>query len=283
MAPLTARAYAKINIGLHIVRRRLDGYRDIETIFHRVDLCDDLAFEAAPALSLVCSDPSIPTDETNLCMKAATMLRAYARIGAGARITLTKRIPAGAGLGGGSSDAAATLRGLARLWDVRIPERDLAAMALAIGSDVPYFLGEGSALGRGRGELLDFFRLDLPYWIVVATPRVHVSTAWAYAQTPIPVRPPGEDLRSVVLAHVADARSYRARLQNDFEPLVLAAHREVAAAKEALEGAGAEFAQMSGSGSSVYGLFASEQSARTALGALRACRLSLTAPHFQPS
>jgi 4-diphosphocytidyl-2-C-methyl-D-erythritol kinase len=283
MAPITARAYAKINIGLRIVRRRLDGFRDIETIFHRVDLHDDLAFEEAPALSLVCSDPSIPTDETNLCMKAATILRAHARSGAGARITLTKRIPAGAGLGGGSSDAAATLRGLARLWDVRVSEEELSAMALAIGSDVPYFLGEGSALGRGRGEILDFFQLDLPYWIVVATPRVHVSTAWAYAQTAIPVRPPGADLRSVVLVNLADARRYRELLQNDFEPLVLAAHREVAWAKQSLEASGAEFAQMSGSGSSVYGLFSSEQGARSAAGALSACRVSLTAPHFQAS
>jgi 4-diphosphocytidyl-2-C-methyl-D-erythritol kinase len=261
----------------------LDGYRDIETIFHRVDLCDDLAFEAAPALSLVCSDPSIPTDETNLCMKAAALLRSRAGAGAGARITLTKRIPAGAGLGGGSADAAATLYGLARLWNVRLPEAELASIALAIGSDVPYFLGEGSALGRGRGEILDFFELDLPYWIVVATPRVHVSTAWAYAQTQVPVRPPGQDLRSVVLVHRADARSYRGLLQNDFEPLVLGTHREVASTKQTLEGAGAEFAQMSGSGSSVYGLFKAEADARAALGALQACRVSLTAPHFQPS
>jgi 4-diphosphocytidyl-2-C-methyl-D-erythritol kinase len=280
---ITERAYAKINIGLHLLRRRPDGYRDIETVFHRVDLWDELTIEEAPSLSLRSSDPSIPSDDTNLCMKAAALLRAHCGTSAGAAMTLTKRIPAGAGLGGGSADAAAALRGLAALWRAPLPEAELAALALSVGSDVPFFLGRGSAFGQGRGEILEYFNLDLPYWIVLATPDVHISTAWAYEQTVIPARPAGPPVKQIVTEHLRDARRYMTLLRNDFEPLVLRTHPEVASVKQALYLHGAEFAQMSGSGSSVYGLFREEASARASARALPSCRVSLTAPGFQPA
>lgn len=279
---MNERAYAKINIGLHLLGRRPDGYREIETVFHRIDLYDDLSFAPSGSLTLACSDPSLPVDASNLCLKAAALLQQHSSPSRGAAISLTKRIPLGAGLGGGSSDAAATLRGLSRLWDLRISSEELARIALEAGSDVPFFLGKGSALGRGRGELLEYFHLDLPSWIVVAYPNVHVSTAWAYENSAIPARPAGASLRETVLGHRASPQRYMTLLRNDFEPLVLRTHPVVAELKQSLYLQGAEFAQMSGSGSSVYGLFQDEERARAAAEAMRGHRVSVTPPHFQP-
>ncbi len=279
---MTERAYAKINIGLHILRKRPDGYRDIETMFHRIDLYDEIAFERAPNVTLSCTDPSLPVDGTNLCVKAAELLQERCSIKEGAAMRLTKKVPSGAGLGGGSSDAAATLRGLARLWNKDIPSDTLSALALELGADVPFFLGRTSAYGLGRGERLEYVTLDIPFWIVVATPDIHVSTAWAYEHSAIPTRNGGPTLKESVTAHLHDPKRYLTLVRNDFEPLVLRTYPAVAAVKQALYIRGAEFAQLSGSGSSVYGLFRDEEQARGAVLALSEHRTSLTRPGFRP-
>ena len=276
------RAYAKINIGLLLVRKRHDGYRDIETVFHRIDLYDELSFEPSLLVTLACSDPSLPTDADNLCMKAAGLLREKFAVAKGAEMTLTKHIPAGAGLGGGSSDAAAVLKGLTRLWELELSHQELAALALEIGSDVPFFLGKSSACGQGRGEELDYFTLDIPCWIVVVYPNIHISTAWAYEHSEIPGRTSGASLKQIVTEHSRNPQRYMTLIRNDFEPLVLRSYPVIAAVKQTLYLQGAEFAQLSGSGSSVYGLFGDEQHARQAADALREYRVTLTAPHFQP-
>jgi 4-diphosphocytidyl-2-C-methyl-D-erythritol kinase len=279
---MTLRAYAKINIGLHLLRRRPDGYRDIETVFHRIDLCDELSFAPSASVTLRSTDPSLPSDGTNLCVKAALLLRERYAVSDGAAMTLTKRIPMGAGLGGGSSDAAATLLGLAEFWRLSPARGELAALALEIGSDVPYFLGTGSAYAQGRGERLEPLGLEIPWWIAVATPDVHVSTAWAYEHSAIPPRSAGPPLKESVMEHLSDPKRYLTLVRNDFEPLILKTYPAIAAAKQTLYLAGAEFAQLTGSGSSVYGLFREESHARAALGALADCRTSLTAPGFRP-
>jgi 4-diphosphocytidyl-2-C-methyl-D-erythritol kinase len=265
-------APAKINLGLEVLARRADGYHDINTIFHRIGLADTVALASREhAISLSCNSPDIPTDERNLCVRAALALRTHARSDHGAHIDLFKRIPDGAGLGGGSSDAAAVLRALVQLWQLDIDERELAAIAATIGSDVPYFLRDGSAHATGRGELLTYFPLDLPYDIVVAHPGVRVPTAWAYgALRHEGVKTP-TDLPAVWREHLHEPSMLRAMVRNDFEAAVCTEYPAIARLRNALAEAGADLVLMSGSGSAVFGLFASSHAAM-------ACERSLDAP-----
>ncbi len=283
--PLQTRAYAKINLGLSVVRRRPDGYHDIETVFHRIDLYDRLTFEEGDEILLRTGSAEIPGDERNLCYRAAALLREYLGHRKGVVITLDKRIPVGAGLGGGSSDAATTLRSLVSLWNVSVPDDDLATMALKLGSDVPYFLNFGSALAKGRGEILEYFQLMLPYAILVANPGIHVSTPWAYSQISPPREQHHESLKCTLLDNLDTPSELARRLRNDFEDVVFREFPAVGRLKQEMISAGASFALMSGSGSTVYGLFREERKARL-LGkhlADSGLLVSITAPMFTPS
>jgi len=280
---MNLKAYAKINLGLRILRKREDGFHDIETVFHRVNVFDEIALEPSNTLSMECTDTNIPTDERNLCMRAARLLQQETRAIRGVHIHLKKHIPAGAGLGGGSSDAASTLLGLNAFWNLNLSHEMLKSLAIKLGADVSYFLRNGSAYATGRGELLDYFSLNIPYWIVVAYPNIHVTTSWAYQNTHITHPTSHIPLEEIVLNHLTDPLQLTQLLHNDFEPLVLTAHPAISRLKNVLYTSGAVFAQMSGSGSSVYGFFTSEQAASGAVDALRKeHRVFLTPPNFQP-
>ncbi len=276
-------AYAKINIGLFVEEKRPDGYHNLLTVFHRVDLADTIRFSPAEKILVDSDDPAAPGDESNLCHRAAAALRALAGIQAGVRIELRKKIPVGAGLGGGSSDAATVLSHLPAFWGISVDEAALRTIALGLGSDVPYFLRSGSALARGRGELLEYFDLQIPYTILLCNPGIHVATGWAYARvTPRPA--PAEDLRSIILDGLRDPAGLSRGLRNDFEPAVFAAHPEIADLKTTMLDRGAVFASMSGSGSSVFGFFSSAETA-SALAEVyrrRGMTASITSPSFRP-
>ncbi|MBL0174410.1 MAG: 4-(cytidine 5'-diphospho)-2-C-methyl-D-erythritol kinase [Ignavibacteria bacterium] len=282
---MTLLAHAKINLGLHILRRRDDGYHDIETVFHRVGIADEIAFtKKERGVRFTCDDPAMPVDEGNLCVRAAIALFEATGYDGGIGIDLRKRIPAGAGLGGGSADAAAVLRAAIALLDISIAEDDLHGIAAELGSDVPYFLHPGSAHATGRGELLSYFVLRLPYWIVVVYPGVHVSTPWAYGQFRPDVSLPIRNLRELLLTHIDDPVTLVNTLRNDFEPIVFRAHEDVMRAKEILYRTGADFALMSGSGSSVFGLFRDETYAReSAAFFAKTWPAFLTPPYFTPA
>ena len=177
---MTAKSYAKINLGLHVVGKRSDGFHNIETIFHRINLFDELNIENSDDISISCSNPSIPTDGNNLCWKAVESLRKSLGVNNGAHITIKKNIPVGAGLGGGSSNAAAILMELPKMWNMSIEQSLLENLALQLGSDVPFFLLNSSAYAEGRGEVLQKIDLTIPYWIVLINPNIHISTPWAY-------------------------------------------------------------------------------------------------------
>ncbi len=284
---MQVQAHAKLNLGLWVLDRRTDGFHNLLTIFHRIRLADSIDVEATERAIVVSSDsPDIPCDESNLCWKAADALRRRAGTNKGAAIRLTKRIPVGAGLGGGSSDAAAVLLSLVALWQLPLNETALAETALEVGSDVPYFLRRGSAVARGRGEQLRYVDLRLPYWIVVVTPRTRIATRWAYEELgryreSEPVKRTEPPPSSGVHTQPLDLSLW---MHNDFEAPVFAAHREIHDIKRALLGAGAEYALMSGSGSSVFGLFASEQSATAAAECFGSPMIvSLTEPNFSPA
>lgn len=278
-------AYAKINIGLRIIERRADGFHSIETIFHRIHLSDTLTLApAANGIRLTCSDPTVPSDHTNLCWRAVEALQAECRTDLGAVMHLHKRIPSGAGLGGGSSDAAAVLRHLPALWNKRVPDVRLRELGAGLGSDVPFFLQDASAYAEGRGERLTPFALSLPYWILLVNPGIHVSTPWAYGEFSKKLSagcivPRG----SLFSAAEKTMRPLAAVMVNDFEEVVFPVHPDIAAIKDALLAAGAAHALLSGSGSSVFGLFDDERSVRTANDEFaRRYFTSLTEPHFIP-
>jgi 4-diphosphocytidyl-2-C-methyl-D-erythritol kinase len=251
-------APAKLNLGLRVLRKRPDGFHDLETAFVPLGWADGLTATPAGTLTLSCSDASLPTDASNLVVRAGRARARHASVEPCATLTLVKRVPYGAGLGGGSSDAAAALRLLARLWKLDVPEAELHALATGLGSDVPFFLLGAPALATGRGELLTPLMGDdgtawrCPFALVVVVPPVHVATAEAYRLV-VPDARPRPDLRATVLSD--DLGCWTRELTNDFEAPLVARHPAIGAARDALREAGAGYAAMSGSGSAVFGAF----------------------------
>jgi 4-diphosphocytidyl-2-C-methyl-D-erythritol kinase len=271
MYSMTLRAFAKINLSLHVKGVRSDGYHEIQTIFQTIDLFDRLTFEDRRGpFTILCSAPEVPTDRTNLVWKAADALwQAAGRIGGpcDARIILDKQIPVEAGLGGGSSDAAATLVGLRRLWKVQIPPERLWAIAAALGADVPYFLAGGTALGLGRGDEIYALEELPPLPVVLVVPTFGVSTRdayiWVDAHGPRPA-----PASSLVFGGLWDGPAWP--FANDFEPAVATHHPFITRAKAELVSRGAVHAAMSGSGSTIFGVFTSTRAAKMAAKTLQA-------------
>jgi 4-diphosphocytidyl-2-C-methyl-D-erythritol kinase len=174
-------AAAKVNLTLEVLGRRGDGYHEVRTVMQTIDLADRVALEECDAIELTTKAPGVPTDSTNLAMKAALALRDAARIEHGVRIALDKRIPVAGGLGGGSTDAAAVLLGLNRLWRLRWPLARLEEIAVTLGMDVPFFLRGGAALGTGRGECLKPLQ-TVGLSLVLVSPGIAVSTAETYGR-----------------------------------------------------------------------------------------------------
>jgi 4-diphosphocytidyl-2-C-methyl-D-erythritol kinase len=261
---IEVRAPAKLNLGLEVLRRREDGYHEIETCFVPLRLFDRLTLEPGPAgrgIALEVDGAELPTDRTNLVVRAAERGCAALAIPPDLSLRLEKRIPIAAGLGGGSSDAAATLLGLEALAKRALPRDARAKLALELGADVPFFLEPRPALGRGVGEKLE--SLDgVPemHWVLVAFP-FPVATAWAY----------GEAARELTLPR--DPSSIAALLgplgllsspRNDLEAASTRRHPEIREARRALETAGALATGMSGSGPTVFGRFEDERAAQSA-------------------
>jgi 4-diphosphocytidyl-2-C-methyl-D-erythritol kinase len=255
-------SFAKINLGLSVLGRRTDGYHEIQTVFQTISLSDELEFQPSDRLELSCENLPDTRKEENLIWKAAVSLAAKTSEKRGASIALRKKIPLGAGLGGGSSNAAATLLGLRRLWNVDLPDSDLRAIAATLGSDVPFFLSGGTAIGTGRGEEIELLP-DFPAGhLVVIFPGIHVSTAEAYRSLNLGLTSPARAHTIQNLCGQArKGKSFLTEIFNDFEASVLPAYPPIMEAKRFLEERGAIIALLSGSGSSVFGFFSNEESA----------------------
>ena len=281
---MKVRAYAKINLGLHVLGKRSDGYHNIETVFRLIDLYDELEIVQNDQGTYFSSNkPELSNDNTNLCLRAAHLLRDLTGCHMGVEMKLTKRIPIGAGLGGGSSDAAATLKGLTKLWSLDISPEELQTISESLGSDVPFFFTGQTAHATGRGEILESFALPLPYSILVATPPLHVSTAWAYSSLRIAENRNRPKLRDLLSGTIRDTGALRRELTNDFEETVFRQYPEILKLKETMLSGGAEAALMSGSGSSVFGFFSSAENARTLASNLSTHYItSVTEPQFKP-
>jgi 4-diphosphocytidyl-2-C-methyl-D-erythritol kinase len=263
-------SFAKINWTLRIFGKRPDGYHEVATILQSISLCDELTFELRDdeEISVVCDDPEIPVDDSNLIVKAARELQ---RPGQGVSVHLTKRIPTKAGLGGASSNAAVTLLALNELWERALANTDLLNIASALGADVPFFLIGGSAEGKGTGSDLCSVA-DVPQkQLIVITPNVSVSTADAYASLKrgsLTTSESASILSSSFARPVCDDNSQWS-LHNDFEVAIFEIEPEIRRAKEALLDAGARGALLAGSGSSVFGIFDDEAARDRALVGLR--------------
>jgi 4-diphosphocytidyl-2-C-methyl-D-erythritol kinase len=261
------RAHAKVNLSLRVGALQANGFHPLQTVFQSLALHDTLGITPRRGpFELTCDDPGVPVDDRNLVTRAARALwSALGRTGEprGVAVHLSKHIPMQAGLGGGSSDAASALSALARLWPPRGARADLAAVAAGIGSDVPYFLLGGTALGLSRGE--EIYPLeDLPaFFVVLALPAFGVATAEAYRwfddDGPRQSSAPGADSGAIPAW-----RGLRLALANDLEAPVARRHPDIGAARRVLEAAGACAASMTGSGSAVFGLYAGEAAARRA-------------------
>src|SRR5258706_13477176 len=261
---LLVKCYAKINLGLSVLGKRTDGYHELRTVFQTVALHDllDVRLEKGSGVTLEC-DAAELSGSDNLAVRAAAAMVEEVRLRQRVRLILRKKIPWGAGLGGGSSDAAAALRAVAQLSGKRVPFDRLLKLGAALGADVPFFLLGGTALGLGRGTevyaLPDFPRST----VVLAFPGVGVNTAAAYAdldrQEASLTGPPETDKIFSFCASVWAAQG--SRLKNDFETVVFSAYPQAARLKRLLTRAGASPALLSGSGSAVYGLFDSRTGA----------------------
>jgi len=266
------KAPAKINLLLDVLKKREDGFHEVEMIMTMVDLADRLEMEELPRDTIIISSQAgyIPLDEKNLAFQAARLIKDRYDVRKGVYIHLDKHIPVAAGLAGGSSDAAATLRGLNRLWRLNIGDDELRNLGAELGSDVPYCVSGGTAIARGRGEKLEMIDNPPQCWVVLAKPPINVSTADVYGR-----------LRAGELkAHPSTARMAQAiregsfprvcrELGNVLESVTLPMYPEVQQLKETMRKLGADGVLMSGSGPTVFGLVAKEAKAARIYNGLR--------------
>lgn len=269
MTTLEKLSPCKVNLLLNILGRRADGFHELETVFHLVNLCDRLGFtRTGTGLQLTCSDPTLPTDASNLVYRAALRFLETAGIHDGLRINLEKKIPMAAGLGGGSGNAATTLLGLNELFDYLLDERQLHAIAATLGSDVNFFLQRKPALAFGRGEKVepveDFAALR-GAWFFLIHPGFGISTPWAYrelARFPTALNgKPGRARKLISLLQTSDLATAGGDFYNSLEAPAVEKYPVLALYQEFLRENGAAATLMSGSGSTTFALFRDQTAA----------------------
>ncbi len=285
-ASITAGAPGKINLGLQVLGERPDGYHNLVSLMVPVSLCDKLRFELGPrGIELHCPNSDLPTNEKNLVYRAAQLVLNESRRDEGVRIELTKNIPVGAGLGGGSSDAATTLMVVNKLLGSPLKHKDLHRFAGELGADVPFFLLGRWAVAEGKGDFLTPVENVPTLWTVLMHPDFQISSRWAYDNLTLTTRSNGSRFNvlggtsagDMIASHqkLLDRQQFTLEdifplLVNDFEPLVFGHYPQLHDLREALLTAGARAVLMTGSGPTLFGLFRSEREARVAHDAL--CR-----------
>ncbi|MYD60192.1 MAG: 4-(cytidine 5'-diphospho)-2-C-methyl-D-erythritol kinase [Gemmatimonadetes bacterium] len=266
-------AYAKLNLGLKILGRRSDGFHNILSVFQTVDLCDRLVFEPAGQgqIILSCDDADLPTGPENLVYKAVLAFRSYTGMDRGVEVVIEKRIPMAAGLGGGSSDAAAVLRVLNRVWEAGLSRGELREIGATLGSDVPFFVRQkGTAVVSGRGEIMRYVPWSADVAYVLVCPGFQVHTGWAFANYKKTLTGHGEYDSFINSVKDLPVSGFWGRIENDFLPLIVQSHPETRDILSRLTDAGAVVASMSGSGSTLYGVFESRDVAEAVWAGFKA-------------
>jgi len=278
MTTLVFKTPAKVNLGLYILGKREDGFHELETLFQMVNWCDEIKIEClAQGLEMTCNQPDIPTDDGNLVIKAAQLLQArFPDRCKGARINLTKNIPHGAGLGGGSGNAAGVLLGLNFLWELNLKRKDLISLASELGSDVPFFLFSPCAIGRSRGEILEPVQSSIKFYVLMVYPGFPLSTAWVYGNLKLKLTKQQNNisiLKNFLLQ--SEYAQLGASWSNDLEAIVFQEYPEIFGIKKELLALGAKGALLSGSGSTVFGIFDNPETAKNAYARLEGGKFRL--------
>ncbi len=252
-------APAKINVGLNIVKKRDDGFHNLETIFYQIsDLFDELAFKKCDKLQLILKDKNKELENDNIIIKSVKLLEQKVGRKLSVKISLKKNIPIGAGLGGGSSDGASTLKAMNKLFNLDLSLNELKNLALELGSDVPLFLHDYPTIGKSRGENLVKLDLKINKVILLVNPGIHISTKDAFAN----VVPKHSNFNYSNITNYK-INEWNGNIVNDFEESVFKLYPEIAEIKNKLLHGGATFSLMSGTGSTVYGIFESHLKAKS--------------------
>jgi 4-diphosphocytidyl-2-C-methyl-D-erythritol kinase len=266
------KASAKINLSLDVIHKRDDGFHEVEMIMTMVDLADRIEIQEMPHDKITLSSQSgyIPLDEKNLAFQAAKLIKGRFEVRQGVHIHLDKNIPIAAGLAGGSSDAAATLRGLNRLWGLGIPIEELQRLGAILGSDVPFCIGGGTALATGRGELLQPIESPPQCWVILAKPPINVSTSDIYSK--LNVKQIKSHPSTAALLEAIRSKNLEKlckSMGNVLEEVTLEMYPFVLSLKQCMENMGAEGVLMSGSGPTVFGIVSKEVKAKRIYNGLR--------------
>ncbi len=267
MDTITRKAYAKINLGLDVIRRREDGYHEVKMIMQSIGLYDTLTFhkKGEPGITLVTNKEELPGDENNLVYKAAKLLVDNYSIKEGVYITLEKRIPMAAGMAGGSTDAAAVFHGMNELFSLGLTIDELCALAVRIGADVPYCIQGGTALAEGIGEKLKQLPGMPDCFLLIAKPDIDVSTKFVYENLHADYLTDHPDIHGMIDALEAeDLDGIAARIENVLETVTVKEYPQVDKIKQFMNANGAMGALMSGSGPTVFGIYSTQERAQKA-------------------
>jgi len=256
MGEIKLRANAKINLFLNVLDKRTDGYHNIETIFQSIDLHDVLTIQKSESINITCNNPNVPIDSRNLVYKAINILLKNSKKNFGANIHITKNIPIGGGLAGGSADASATLIGLNKLWNLGYSFNDLLKFGANLGSDVPFCMIGGTALGKGRGEVIRNIKPFPKVYVVLANPGIEVSTAWAYNQLSNLGLTRNRKDDNILLDRIqqGDLTDIGSHLYNIFEQIVIQEYPIIEKIKMEMLKHDVLGAMMTGSGSTVFAI-----------------------------
>mgnify|MGYP004574508843 CR=1 FL=1 len=269
---ISLNAYGKINLGLDVVRRREDGYHEVKMIMQTVKLHDGLIFcdTDADAIEIETNSADIPVTEDNIIYKACELMRRTYGITKGVSVKLDKQIPVAAGMAGGSTDAAAALVAMNRLFDLNLTEEKLMELGVKIGADVPYCVMQGTALSEGIGEVLTAVSPMPDCYIAIAKPPVGVSTKWVYQNLKVSELERHPDIDGMVDAlKSGDLRGVADRMENVLETVTIPEHPEIEKIKNIMKDRGALNSIMSGSGPTVFGIFEDKDMAQDAVQCLR--------------
>ena len=274
---ITKKAYAKVNLGLDVIRRREDGYHEVRMIMQTVGICDVLTFtrQERPGIVVTTDKEELPGDESNLIYKAARLVTETCSVREGIKIELQKRIPMAAGMAGGSTDAAAVFHGMNEMFGLGMDEDEMCALWVKIGADIPYCVRGGTALAEGIGEILTKLP-DAPACVVlVAKPDIDVSTKYVYENLhaeSLEYHPDIDGMRAAI--EEGDLRGMAERMGNVLETVTVNAYPVIREIKEVMKKSGAWNALMSGSGPTVFGIFGEEEKARKAYNEIAQANLA---------
>lgn len=262
MQILNLKAPAKVNYLLDVIRRRPDGYHELRMVMQRINLCDEIAISLtdSPTVAVTCGRDGVPDGPDNIAWKAARIMLDLSGFNKGADIVITKNIPVAAGLGGGSSDAATVLMGFNELLNLSLPDKRLMEIGVSLGADVPFFIFKNTALAEGIGEKLSAMP-DMPkVWILIINPGVHVSTAWVYRSLELT----NDRVLSTLPQFYRTGEDICSIFNNDLESVTIPAFPVIADIKKLMLQYGSIGSMMSGSGSTVFGIFSNKKEAENA-------------------